>query len=277
MIHETIDLYNYFGVKRPQGCKGYLTTYVWDVYDGFKGKNRPAMLVIPGGAYAYVSNRESEPVALAWVEKGYNSFTLDYSVAPVSYPYQLCEACMAMAYIRENAEKYEVDANYVAAVGFSAGGHLCGTLATLFDDENVIKIIGRRKVSYRPDAVILSYAVLYDSHKETFDNISAGDDKLKKYLDVTERVTKNSSPAFIWHTRCDNCVPVDNSIKIANAYNAADVPFALHIFDRGYHGLSVATNELIENPQDWYLTEDVSSWVNLAYIWLKNSLDFKIS
>lgn len=277
MINETIDLYKYFGVERPRGGSGYLTTYVWDVYDGFSGKKRPAMLVIPGGAYSFVSNREGEPVALAWLNKGYNSFVLNYSVAPISYPYQLCEACMAIAYVRENAEKYSVDKNHVAAVGFSAGGHLCGTLATIYDDENVSKLIGKREVSYRPDAVILSYAVAYNSHGETFNNISAGDVELKKYLDLTQRVAKESSPAFIWHTRRDDCVPVDNAIKLASAYNVVGVPFALHIYDKGYHGLSLATKEVIDAPEDGYLSEDVSSWVDLAYIWLKNSLGFKIS
>lgn len=70
MIHETIDLYNYFGVKRPKGCKGYLTTYVWDVYDGYKGKKRPAMLVIPGGAYALWQTEKASPLPLHGLKKG---------------------------------------------------------------------------------------------------------------------------------------------------------------------------------------------------------------
>lgn len=183
---------------------------------------------------------------------------------------------MAIAYIRENADEFFVDPRHVAAVGFSAGGHLCGTLATLYDDENVLKLIGKRRVSFRPDAVIMSYAVSYNSHGGTFNNISAKNDDLKKYLTVIDRVNESSSPAFIWHTRQDELVPVDNALKLALAYHKANVPFALHIYDKGAHGLSTATEEVANSAKSTAISDEVSTWVDLAYMWLKNSLGFKI-
>ena len=87
MQTEKIDLYEYFGVKRPENGSGYLTTYVHDVSREVNiDRKSPAMLVIPGGGYAMVSFREDEPVALKYLSYGYNAFVLNYSVAPVRYP-----------------------------------------------------------------------------------------------------------------------------------------------------------------------------------------------
>ena len=132
MQTKKIDLYEYFGVKRPENGSGYLTTYIHDVSREVNiDRKSPAMLVIPGGGYAMVSFREDEPVALKYLSYGYNSFVLNYSVAPVKYPYAILEAVMAMEYVRKNADELKTDRNMVAAVGFSAGGHLCGCLGIL--------------------------------------------------------------------------------------------------------------------------------------------------
>ena len=96
--------------------------------------------MIPGGGYCHVSGREAEPVALRFVAAGYSAFILRYSVFPCRFPTQLREAAMAMRYIRENAEKFGICKDMVAATGFSAGGHLCGMLGMLFDCPEVADI-----------------------------------------------------------------------------------------------------------------------------------------
>ena len=128
----TINLYDYFGFEKPQNSAGNLTAYIPNRAKEY-GENRlrPAMLVIPGGAYAYCSAREAEPVALKYLTYGYCTFVLDYSPSPFQYPTQHREAGMAMAYIRKEAENLGIRVDNVCAIGFSAGGHLCGCLATM--------------------------------------------------------------------------------------------------------------------------------------------------
>lgn len=268
MKTENIDLYSYFGIEKPENGEGVLTTYVIQPWEDFsKDRVRPAMLVLGGGGYAFVSNREKEPIALEFLSKGYCAFALEYSVAPIAYPYQLLEACMAMAYIRENAEELHVNKDMIGAIGFSAGGHLCGMLATMWNDEEVRKIFKDKVDECRPDAVILCYPVISSdlsvAHRGSINNISGGDVSKYDRFSLDKRVDKNSSPAFIWSTVGDFTVPCENSLLMAQAYKKADVPFELHIFQNGRHGLSLATEEV--NSEEI----PVQQWVPLCLTWLK--------
>ena len=214
MLQERVDLYRYFSVKRGKNSSGYLNTYVPDGTPELNVKKRPAMLICTGGGYGFLSDREKEPVAIRFLSKGYSSFTLEYTVK-TAYPVPFLEACMAMIYIRENAEKYFVDRNHVCAVGFSAGGHLAAMLATLFAEKEVKAVLGERNA--RPDAVILSYPVITADprfwHEGSIRTISGEDEKLAERLSAEKRVTKNSVPAFIWHTAEDDGVPVEKEIR----------------------------------------------------------------
>ena len=100
MICETIDLYDYFGISRGGNDGGYLTVYAREKMGDLPARVRPAMLVIPGGGYQFVSEREGEPVALRFVAAGYAAFRLNYTINR-TYPTPLIEGSMAMAYIRE--------------------------------------------------------------------------------------------------------------------------------------------------------------------------------
>lgn len=267
MISEKVDLYEYFGLKRPQNGCGYLVTYVHGPMELRPNRLRPAMLVIGGGGYSYVSQREKEPIAFKFLAESYNTFVLEYSCAPVAYPAQLNEGLMAMVYIRENAAKLGIIADRVAAIGFSAGGHLCAMLANLFDSKDAKKLLGDKISLARPDAVILSYPVISSgekAHRGSFDNICAGNAELEKSLSLENRVKENSSPAFIWATANDGCVPSENSLYYALACKKHNVPFELHVFAEGQHGLSIADEEVFT------VNEPVQIWVKLALVWLKN-------
>lgn len=282
MICQVIDLYEYFKIQKPQGARAELTVYSMLSYqENDIGRTRPAMLVIPGGGYHFVSDREAEPVAIAWLAKGYNAFVLRYSVSPLYYPTQLSEACMAMLYIRENAQSLCVDPDHVCAVGFSAGGHLCATLASISDNQDMVKIFGEERAkNTRPNAVILSYGVVsYDNchtHSNTFHNVTAGNYDMIDMLDPAKIVHKNSSPAFLWHTRRDTIVPFENSVSYALASHKAGVPTELHIFDDGDHGLSLATGETEGFERLKEGNKSAAHWVDLAYLWLERVLGFSI-
>ena len=133
---EKFDLYKYFNKEKAENQRGDLTIYIQENYH--RGdKKRPAMLVFAGGGYRGVSAREQEPVIVKFLAQGYNVFSLDYSVMPVGYPSQLLEAAMAIAFVRENADEFNIFTDKVAVIGFSAGGHLAGSLGTLYKDQVV--------------------------------------------------------------------------------------------------------------------------------------------
>ncbi len=274
MICEKIDLYSYFGVTRSDGAAGYLTTYLHDKMPQYvANRKRPAMVVFAGGGYSSVSAREKESIALSFAVAGFDCFVLDYSVRPVHYPVQLIEGCMAVAYVRENAQKLGIIPDKIATIGFSAGAHANAMEALLYNEPEVASAIGEERVALcRPDALLLSYPVITAkefAHVGSIVNISGGDEKLKAKLSLEDRVTSDVPPTFIWHTGADTGVPCENSLLFVSALRKAKVPFELHIFQNGVHGLSVATEETM------HVEESVQPWVSLAVTWLKNQ-GFKI-
>lgn len=275
MINKTVDLYEYFGIEKPQGARGYLTIFVHEQYAEFSiGRRRPAILVLPGGGYGFVSSRESECVGIRFLSEGYNAFVLNYSTSPLGYPTQLLEADMAMIYIRENSNEFFIDNSHVVAVGFSAGGHLCSMLGTIWAEKEMRAILGDKVDLARPDAIILSYPVITLgelTHQGTSDVLTKKDQELIKRLSTCDRVNKDSSPAFIWTTVDDACVPMENTMMMASAYKKAGVPFELHVFETGVHGLSLSTKETSTDGADQRLAIGaVSKWVKLSLTWLKN-------
>jgi len=268
-----IDLYAYFGLDKPEAGRGLLTCYELAVTPEISLERKsPAILVMPGGGYQGVSDREAEPVALAYAAAGYHAFVLRYATAPAHFPVQLREAAMAMIYIRENCDALHVRRDRVAALGFSAGGHLCACLGTLFDDAS-LDIFGEKKKWVRPDAAVYVYPVITSgeyAHRGSFKNLCGDDETLAASLSLEKRVTKDAAPAFLFATAQDTSVPVLNSLKMAEAYAAHGVPFSLYIAERGYHGLSlgtvtcnpVGTSLLTEMSQDYVL------WQKLSLDWL---------
>lgn len=269
-----IDLYDYFDLKKPEGAGGKLSVCLHALSGEINEKRKsPAMLVIPGGAYVMCSQRESEPVAVKYFADGFNTFTLYYSVAPHKYPTALYEAAMAMIYIRKHSGELGVDPDKVAAVGFSAGGHLCGCLGILAAD-SVLDVFGEDKKLIRPNAIALIYPVISSyrkPHSGSFDNLCGDDEKLRKYLSLEDRVDKNSPPAFITSTYGDDCVPVKNSLLIADAYEEAGVPFALNVFEKGGHGMSLNStlSDSAKNVAARCVSEDYALWQPMSVKWLK--------
>lgn len=272
---KRIDLYEYFGLKRIGSEKGFLTLYTHLQSPEFCiGRTRPAMLIFPGGGYEILSDRENESIAMAYFSKGYNAFVLEYSLVPNTYPTQLIESCMAMAYIRENAQELYVDENHVAAIGFSAGGHVCGMLAVGYDRDVVKQALKDRAELCRPDAVVLSYAVVtadVNARQASINNVSGNDEELAYLNSVEKYVTDKTPPAFIWTTADDSVVNFMNSMLVAEAYGKAKVPFELHVFESGNHGLSIATKETaFRGGEAYFVNPNAAKWVDLSLAFLEN-------
>ncbi len=260
---EQIDLYQYFGLSSPPGGGGRLTCWACSTPRRVSvHRQKPAAVILPGGGYEHISPREGEPVALRFAAKGWAAFVLEYSVSPAAFPTQLRECAMAMRYIRENAGRFELDPHMVAAVGFSAGGHLCGTLGTLWDSPEVSDL-GEPSL-LRPDALGLCYPVAVSggrTHEGTFENISGGDRALRSRLSLEKLVRPDMPPVFLWHTRDDQSVPSRNSLLLATALEEAGVDFSLHVYRHGRHGLSTADEMVYPAYGLPQFSADVPGWV----------------
>lgn len=252
----------------------FIDTYVADQ----KGA-RDALLVIPGGGYSKVcTDREGEPIALEFFARGYNAFVLGYRVGKEGdvFPKQLIDASVAMAYIKDHAEELSINPKRVFAVGFSAGGHLCGSIATMFDYPEVKVALGEGCMKARPTGAILSYPVTVmtgKTHINSFKNLLGRpsgvftEDEINRYsLDRT--VTKNSSPMFVWHTAEDDIVPPEGSLRLGLSLINAGVPFRLSMFPYGPHGVALA-NDITRCGNDAWVQPIAERWMDEADEWMR--------
>ncbi len=247
MKTKRIDICAGRGPACPGGAAAELASFVPEMKElhGVRRRLRPAVLILPGGAYEYCSEREAEPVALRFAARGWAAYVLTYSCAPHAFPVALQQAAAAMKYIRAHTGEDGVDPHMVAAMGFSAGGHLCGTLGTMYDAPEVRDIGAPEEI--RPDALGLCYPVTVSggkTHEASIRNVSGGDPALAERLSLDRLVRPDMMPVFLWHTRDDGAVPVRGTILTAAALEDAGVSFALHIYAHGQHGLSTA-DELV--------------------------------
>lgn len=205
--------------------------------------SKACVIVIPGGAYQHIAgDHEGMSIVRNLNENGISAFLLRYRTAPYCHPVMQCDINRAVRVCRSLAGKYGYDEDKIAVMGFSAGGHLASIGVTHFDYgiEGSDEI---DKISCRPDMGILCYAVINIggrfTHGGTTHNILGGkDDKeLAEYLSSEKAVKSDTPPCFIWHTAADDAVPCENSLMFAAALSEKKIPFELHIFPEGRHGL----------------------------------------
>ena len=230
-----------------------LTAYIQAVGGSFSFiPKRPAILIIPGGGYQYCSNRESDPVAFAYLKAGFQAFVLRYSVGKDSlWPNPLEDYEQAMELIRSKADQWNLYADKIAVIGFSAGGHLAAAAATMSRN--------------RPNAAILGYAVAGEDVKGC--NPTAPN--------TVDHVDSRTCPCFLFATRTDDVVPVENSVQFMDALVRADVAFESHIYSYGPHGFSTCDSSVHE--MDKPISQRVPNWIGDSIGWLKEVLgDFGI-
>ena len=228
---------------------------------------RPLVLVVPGGGYNHVSAREAEAVALKFLAEGIHAAVLRYSVAPSRWPVAALELAWSLQYIRAHAEIWHVRPDAISVCGFSAGGHLAGTLGTLWNEPLFARVLGGG-ASWRPDAQILCYSVLtlgeftHPGTRNCLLGLPTDPDNqlhLQEALSLETRVTPETPPTFLWHTVEDDTVPVENSLLYAAACRRNGVPFELHIYEHGGHGIS--TCQEITSTLESQIMPDNASWV----------------
>ena len=228
-------------------------------------KPLPCVIVFGGGAYRRRSLHESEPYAQCFNSYGIQAVTVDYRVSPNRFPAGLADAQRAVKLVRSHAAEWGIDPNRVVVCGSSAGGHLAAS-ALLYDD--VTMPAGHTPdatdaESARPNGAILCYPVI--SVGPEFGHVGSGMELLGKEryeaehgaFDLPHKVTDATPPVFLWHTSDDSCVNVKNSLVFCESLRDHGVPFELHIYPHGPHGLALAEDR-----------EDIRAWSGLAADWV---------
>lgn len=225
-----------------------------------------AVVVLPGGGYGGLADGHEGKEPAEFLNKlGVAAFVVRYRLAPrYKHPAPLQDAQQAMRWVRANAKEYGVDPKRVGIWGFSAGGHLASTAATQFDDGNPDAADPVAKKGCRPDFAILSYPVITleppFAHMGSRNNLLGkdADPKLVESLCNDRRVTANTPPTFLFHTGEDTAVPPENSVLFYQALRKAKVPAELHVYEKGRHGVGLASKD-----------EALSSWPDRLAAWLK--------
>jgi endo-1,4-beta-xylanase len=234
-------------------------------------KNLDAMLVIPGGGYHFVSDREGEPVALEYITRNYVSFVLYYDVAPAfRYPVQLTQAACAVDYIRKHAEEFRLNPDRIFATGFSAGGHLTANLANFWNRLPQDYLDGKT-IDARLNGIVLAYPVIDNrSHEGSFKNLLGIDDvscSRAVALSLERSVTKDNPPCYIWTTAEDKTVNPITTLLYAAEYLKRGLLVECHVFPYGGHGSATADRRVNFNAERF---SAASEWFDEADAFLKS-------
>jgi acetyl esterase/lipase len=207
-----------------------------------------AMIVCPGGGYAQLTPTEGAYYALWLNELGITAFVLKYRLGSNGYrhPAMMQDAQRAIRYVRANAADWKLDPQRIGIIGSSAGGHLAATCLTHFDAGQPESADPVERASCRPDLGILCYAVItmgpntHAGSKNSLLGVSPPP-ALVEWLSNEKQVTKATPPTFLFHTFEDSSVKLENTLDFATALRRNGVPFSLHVYPKGHHGIGLGT------------------------------------
>ena len=257
----------------PNGAPGALGKKMRDIPtitpfpSAAKNNSGSAIVICPGGGYGGLASHEGSTYAQFLQQHGINAFVLKYRLGSAGYrhPIMLGDAARAIRTVRTNAKKWNIDPEKIGIMGSSAGGHLASTMITHFDKGNPNASDPVDRASSRPNVGVLCYPVITMgefTHQGSKRNL-LGKNPSKELTDLLsseKQVRKDTPPTFVWHTAEDRPVPVENSMLFASALRKAAVPFALHIYQKGRHGIGLADKPPFKN---------VHPWANDLVFWLK--------
>lgn len=291
---ETISLWD-------DGSNARYTSYLFEKEESVKLiDSRPAMVVCPGGGYLSTEYREGEPVAMHFLNLGYQVFVLHYHTKSTGgntlYPQQLLDIAKMMLIIRTHSTEWNIDPNKIGIIGFSAGGHLCSMLSTHWHCDLLKESFQMEDSNiFKPTCALLCYP-LTRSHRFENDRIMMPeipdeikpmaylldvlDDEMRKtlfgtaqptaqqfaQLDTVVAVDERTVPAFIWTTAKDYMVDMADSVDYARALSRYNIPVELHVFSEGTHGMSKGTKDSASIERE--INIDAAQWLPLADRWL---------
>jgi len=226
-----------------------------------------AIVICPGGGYEHLADKEGADYARFLAMHGVTGFVLKYRLGSDGYrhPAMLDDVTRALRLVRSDAAAWKIKVNRIGIMGSSAGGHLASTLLTHFDSGNPQSPDPIERASSRPNFGILCYPVISMgpiTHAGSKKNL-LGENPPQELVDLLsneKQVSADTPPCFIWQTSEDKTVSVENSIVFADALAKNNVPFELHIYQQGRHGLGLA---------DKYPFAHVHPWATELLRWLK--------
>ena len=219
------------------------------------------VVVCPGGGYSCRADHEGDAIGEWFNSIGISAVVLEYRVAPYKHPAEMSDVQRAIRYVRHNAEKYGIDKDKIAVMGFSAGGHLAASASVHYDKKVYEPTDEIDKESAKPDASILCYSVIDMGdyrHDGSMHNLLGGrpTDDMRDFMSCHKQITTDTPEAFLWHTSSDECVPVMNSLLYAQGLATHSINYEMHIYPEGGHGLGLAPNN--EYVSRW--SEDLERW-----------------
>ena len=218
------------------------------------GRNKPALLLCPGGGYEYCSIREGAPAARAFARDGIEAFVLEYDCTGVPL-----------------GAKPGIAADRLAVGGFSAGGHLAGLLAAVWHRAEWFPA-GTDLQAHRPNAAVLCYPVVSAgeyAHRGSFVQLAGENAAEQQRFSLETLVSAQMPRTFLWHTLTDATVPVENTLLLEAALRRAGVSHELHLFPHGVHGLSLADLETADPLKGRVPDRHINRWQALCAEWLK--------
>lgn len=284
MKYEVIDM------KIAHSVQATLTIYAHENYPQVYGeRNRPMIVICPGGGYEHVSPREGEAIALQFMTTGAHAAVLRYDVSGqgAEFPQHLLELAASVAYVRKHAAEYCIDPDKILVAGFSAGGHLAASLGCFWKEKWLEELMqaetGATMKDYQPNGEILAYPVITSgefAHRGSFVKIMGSEaeqgyaplglsaTELEEKLSLEKQVTSDFPPTFMWHTFEDGAVPLENSLFFAEALRKAGVNFEYHVFPHGGHGYALATKETAMK-EGKEINDQCAQWIDLFKSWMK--------
>ena len=234
------------------------------LHENDENTKRPAIIVCPGGGYRYLTPHEGDPVAMSFFGKGYNAFVCYYPICEEAvYPAPQLAAFEAVKYVRDNCDEFNVIADNIAVMGFSAGGHVASCTGVLYDNDVIVEKLETTPDKIKPDAMVLIYPCI----GVDIEGYEYGVSK-KNVLRCDELVNKDTTPAFIVTSFGDKFVSCNQSLNMARALSDNDVPFELHLFEPGDHGFLNNNNNALDMCTTRYIGFD--SWFDLCMEWLRD-------
>ncbi|GEM03633.1 endo-1,4-beta-xylanase [Halolactibacillus miurensis] len=281
---------------REHTPKVTLTSYIIDDKEEFQtGMKRPAVVLVPGGGYFGVSDREGEPIALRLLGLGYHVFQLRYTTRDTKNETDqdmisdqaLEDLATSFEYIHAHSDQFLVDTKKIILMGFSAGGHLSAMFATYGQTEAFLARRDHSKAVYQPACLVLGYPVVdylemmrvvdasassdlqnfwQASHQYVFGTEHPTDDQLREKSPITY-ITAETVPTFLWHTVEDGLVPHENVLTFARVLAANCVPYELHLYQTGVHGLALSDETTMGEAS--HVNMAAQTWLPQLHTWLK--------
>lgn len=248
-----------------------------DKDSGFETRNKSkAVIIVPGGGYSFVANREADPVAIEFLKRNYACFILRYTT-DAKFPIPHLEVLNAIRHIRKNVDEYHIDKNKICMIGFSAGGHLVASYSALCEEKELLDCQNIcESINTKPNAIILSYPVIdmkSKTHGGSRDIITRGDSYLIDLLSVQNNIQRNYPATFIWSTEEDDIVPIENTYMMDEALTKAKIEHECVVFKHLGHGLSVCNPYFDVIPND--KKEDYAinrTWIDKMFKFLEKVL-----